>query len=173
MQRRTFMLAPFALASSGVGCSLAHAAPANAPNTSKVAVAFSKLAVNGRPLWRDLDRMDPGSVSIEVDLWLRMDIDPPPAGGVLIKPKIRVIEDSISGRRPLLNSIELGGKSAPKSNEVHIVGKAEGLSHDDVFRPLGIEIGIFQAFVFNPGQQPGTTVSTIAGKDSIIVVTSK
>ena len=174
MHRRKFILTPLALASFGAGGSLIRqAAAAEAPKSARIPVSFSKMRVGARPLWLDVDRMDPGDVSIQVDLWLRMDIDPPPAGGILVKPKIRLIEDSMSGRRPILNSIELGGKSAPKSNEIHIVGKSDGLSHDDVFRPLGMEVSIFQAYYFNPGQQAGTTVSTIPGKDSFIIVTSK
>jgi hypothetical protein len=173
MHRRKFFLAPLVLAPIwNIGSLIPQAAAAEAPKTVRIPVSFSKMRVSGRPLWLDVDRMDPGDVSIQVDLWLRMDIDPPPAGGILVKPKIRIIEDSMSGRRPILNSIELGGKSAPKSNEIHVVGKSDGLSHDDVFRPLGMEVSIFQAFYFNPGQQPGATVSTIAGKDSFIIVTS-
>jgi hypothetical protein len=174
MQRRKFLLTPLAVASLWAGESTsAQAAAAGAPNSVRIPVSFSKMSVRARPLWLVVDRLDPGSVSIKVDLWLRMDIDPPPAGGILVKPKIRIIEDSRSGRRPILNSIELGGKSAPGSNEIHIVGKSDGLSHDDVFRPLGMEISIFQAYYFNPGQQTGATVSTIPGKDSFIIVTSK
>ena len=173
MHRRKFFLTPLALASIRVGGSLIpQAAAAEAPKTMRIPVSFSKMKAGGRPLWLDVERMDPGDVSIQVDLWLRMDIDPPPAGGILVKPKIRIIEDSMGGRRPILNSIELGGKSAPKSNEIHIVGKSDGLSHDDVFRPLGMEVSIFQAYYFNPGQQTGATVSTIPGKDSFIIVTS-
>jgi hypothetical protein len=173
MRRRKFILTPLALASIWAGESLIRqAAAADAPKTTRIPVSFSKMSVSARPLWLDVERMDPGDVSIQVDLWLRMDIDPPPAGGILVKPKIRIIEDSMSGRRPILNSIELGGKSAPKSNQIHIVGKSDGLSHDDVFRPLGMEVGIFQAYHYNPGQQSGATVSTIPGKDSFIIVTS-
>ena len=174
MHRRNFLFTPLAFASLWGGGSLIRpAAAAEAPKTTRIPISFSKMRVGARPLWLDVDRMDPGDVSIQVDLWLHMDIDPPPAGGILVKPKIRIIEDSPSGRRPILNSIELGGKSAPKSNDIHIVGKSDGLSHDDVFRPLGMEVSIFRAFYFNPGQQPGATVSTIAGKDSFIIVTSK
>ncbi len=174
MQRRKFFTLPLALAAFGTGGSTAvRAASAGAPTTAKVPLSFPKMGVGGRPLWLDVDRMDPGDVSIQVDLWLQMDVNPPPAGGILIKPKIRVIEDSRSGRRPILNSINLGGKSGPKSNQIHIVGTADGLSHDDVFRPLGLEFSIYQAFYYNPGQQAATAISTVPGKDSFIVVTSK
>ncbi len=173
MNRRRFLVAPVALASIwACGSLIPQAAAADAPKTTRIPVSFSKMKAGGRPLWLNVERMDPGDVSIQVDLWLRMDIDPPPAGGILVKPKIRIIEDSLSGRRPILNSIELGGKSAPKSNEIHVVGKSDGLSHGDVFRPLGMEVSIFQAYYYNPGQQTGATVSTIPGKDSFIIVTS-
>jgi hypothetical protein len=173
MQRRNFLAAPLAIATLwGCGALIPRAIAADAPKSARIAVSFSKMRTGGRPLWLDVDRMDPGDVSIQVDLWLRMDMDPPPAGGILVKPKIRIIEDSASGRRPILNSIELGGKSSPKSKEIHIVGTSDGLTHGDVFRPLGMEISIYQAFYFNPGQQAGATVSTIAGKDSFIIVTS-
>jgi hypothetical protein len=173
MHRRKFILTPLALASIwGGGSLIRQAAAADAPKSTRIPVLFSKMSVGAGPLWIDVERMDPGDMSIQVDLWLRMDIDPPPAGGILVKPKIRIIEDSMSGRRPILNSIELGGKSAPRSNQIHIVGKSDGLSHDDVFRPLGMEVSIFQAYYYNPGQQGGATVSTIPGKDSFIIVTS-
>ncbi len=162
MHRRNFILTPLALASiCGGGSSISQAVAAEAPKTTRIPISFLKMRVGARPLWLDVERMDPGDVSI-----------PPPAGGILVKPKIRIIEDSMGGRRPILNSIELGGKSAPKSNQIHIVGKSDGLSHDDVFRPLGMEVSIFQAYYFNPGQQSGATVSTIPGKDSFIIVTS-
>lgn len=174
MRRRTFLTVPIAFAAFGAcGLQVAHAASAGAPTSTRIPISFSKMRVGARPVWLDIDRMDPGDVSIEVDLWLRVDADPPPVGGVLIKPRIRVIEDSRSGRRPILNSIDLGGKSAPKTSEIHITGKSDGLSHDDVFRPLGLEFSIYQAYVYTPAQQAGTTVSTVAGKDSFIIVTSK
>jgi len=174
MYRRRFFLAPLALASIWNGGSLiSRAAAAEAAKTVRIPVSFSKMSMGGRPLWLDVDRMDPGDVSIQVDLWLRMDIDPPPAGGILVKPRIRLIEDSPRGRRPILNSIELGGKSAPKSNQIHIVGKSDGLTHEDVFRPLGMEVSIFRGYYYNPGQQAGATVSTVPDKDSFIIVTSK
>ena len=171
MQRRLFLLTPLALAAAfSTGLPAARAAAAT---STRVPISFSKMGVRGRPLWLDVERMDPGNISIQVDLWLRMDVDPPPAGGILIKPKIRIIEDSRTGRRPLLNSIDLAGKSAPNSNEVHLVGTSDGLSHDDVFRLLGLEFSIYQASIYNPAQKAGTTVSTVPGKDSFIVVTSK
>lgn len=174
MRRRTFLTIPVALSAFGIGgAAPARAASAGAPTTRRIPISFPKMGVAGRPLWLDVDRMDPGDVSIQVDLWLQMDVNPAPAGGILIKPKIRVIEDSRSGRRPILNSVSLGGKSGPKTNQIHIVGSADGLSHDDVFRPLGIEFSIQQAFYYNPGQQAATAISTVSGKDSFIVVTSK
>lgn len=173
MQRRTFVLTPLTLLSLAAGSTLVRGAQAAEPTNRKVSVAFSKMAPKGRPMWRDLDRMEPGDVSIDIDLWLRMDVASPPAGGVLIKPHIRIIEDSLSGRRPILNSINIEGRSAPNTADVHVVGHAEGLSHDDVFRPLGIEIGIFEASILTPDPQPGTTVSTIPDKESVIVVTCK
>lgn len=173
MLRRKFLTTPLAIVSLlGCGSVVHRATAADAPNSTRIAVSFSKMRTGGRPLWLDVNRMESGDVSIQVDLWLRMDVDPPPAGGILVKPKIRIIEDSLTGRRPILNSIELGGKSAPKSNEIHIVGKSDGLTHSDVFRPLGMEISIYQALYFNPGQQSGATVSTIAAKDSFVIVTS-
>jgi hypothetical protein len=174
MPRRTFLLTPFALAAAFSARSpAAHAAPAGAPTSTRVAISFPGMGVRGRPLWLDLERMDPGDISIQVNLWLRMDVDPPPAGGILVKPRIRIIQDSRTGRRPLLNSTGIAGKSAPNSNEVHIVGSADGVSHDNVFSLLGLEFSIYQAFMYSPGQKAGAAVSTIPGKDSFIVVTSK
>jgi hypothetical protein len=171
IQRRLFLLTPLALAAAfSTGIPAARAA---APTSTRIAISFSKMPLRGRPLWLDVDRMDPGDISIQLDLWLRMDVAQPPAGGILIKPKIRIIEDSRTGRRPLLNSFDIGAKSEPNSNEVHVTGSADGFTHDDVFRPLGLEFSIYQAFIYSPAQKAGTTVSTVPGKDSFIVVTSK
>ena len=173
MDRRKFVLTPIALASlCGAVPAFTRAASAGAPKSVRVPVYFSKIGANGRPLWRDVDRMEPGDISIQLDLWLRVDIDPAPPGGVLVRPSVRIIEDSVSGRRPILNSFKIEGKSGPKTNIVNVVGKTDGLSHDDVFRPLGLEIGIHQVYFYNPAEQSGATVSTVPGKDSFIIVTT-
>ena len=173
MHRRKFFVTPLALTSlCGAVPAVTRAASASAPKSVRVPFSFSKIGANGRPLWRDVDRMEPGDVSIQLDLWLRVDVDPAPPGGVLVRPSVRIIEDSLSGRRPILNSFKLEGKSAPKSNVVHVVGKTDGLAHVDVFRPLGLEIGIHQVYFYNPAEQSGATVSTVPGKDSFIIVTT-
>jgi hypothetical protein len=174
MHRRNFILTPIALASLwGSAQSTAQTTKKNVvPNSARIPIAFSKRAAGARPLWRDVDRLVAGEMSIQVDLWLRMDVTPPPPGGILIVPSIRIIEDSLSGRRPILNSDEIEGKSGPNSNEVHIVGTATGVSHSDVFRPLGLEFRIHRAVYFNPAEQSGATVSTVPGKDSFIIVTT-
>ena len=173
MDRRTFVLTPIAFASLyGAVPAFTHAASTGAPNSVRVPISFSKISAGRRPLWRDVDRMEPGDVSIQLDLWLRVDVDPAPPGGVLVRPSVRIIEDSLSGRRPILNSFKIEGKSAPKSNVVHVVGKTDGLAHVDVFRPLGLEIGIHQVYLYNPAEQSGATVSTVPDKDSFIIVTT-
>ena len=173
MHRRNFFVTPLALASLYGGVpAFTHAAAAGAPNSVRVPVSFSKISAGGRPLWRDVDRMEPGEISIQLDLWLRVEVDPAPPGGVLVRPSVRIIEDSRSGRRPILNSFKIEGKSGPKSNVVHVVGKSDGLAHVDVFRPLGLEIGIHQVYFYNPAEQSGATVSTVPDKDSFIIVTT-
>ena len=172
MRRRTFFATPIALASLwGSAQSSAHAAAAP-QNSERVPLVFSRLRAGSRGVWRNLAQMTPGDVSIQVDLWLRLDIDPPPAGGVMIRPSIRISEDSFRGKVLVLNSDQLQGKSGPNSNEVHIVGSASGVSHDKLFSPLDLDFSIAQALYYNPGEQSGATVSTVQGKDSYIIVTT-
>jgi len=145
----SFFLPPLALASIWASGSLiSQAAAAEAPKSVRIPVSFSKMKAGGRPLWLDVERMDPGDVSSRWTCGCVWTSIRRPRAAILVKPKIRIIEDSMSGRRPILNSIELGGKSAPKSNEIHIVGKSDGLSHDDVFRPLGNGISIYSGVLF-------------------------
>jgi hypothetical protein len=170
MHRRKFFLMPVALGS--LLTSVRTPAQDAARRSARIPVTFSKRAVGARPLYLNIDRLAPGNIAVQVDLWLRLDIDPPPAGGVAIRPSIRIFEDSLSGRRPILNSDDIEGKSAPNSNEVHITGTATGVNHNDVFRPLMLEFGIKLATYFNPAAQSGATVSTVQGKDSVLVVTT-
>jgi hypothetical protein len=174
MHRRHFFLAPIALASLwGCASSPSQSTTNSGLTAARIPLSFSRIAAGSRGLFRDIDRLVPGDVTVRVDVWLRLDIDPPPAGGILIRPSIKIFEDSYSGRRPLLNSDELEGKSGPNSNEVHIVGTVSGVSHDDVFRPMWLDFGISRAVYFNPAEQSGATVSTVAGKDSFAIVTTR
>ena len=101
---------------------------------------------------------------------MRVDVDQPPAGGVLVRPFFRIIEDSRSGRRTILSEAKLQANSAPHSNEVHVTGTSSGVDHSDIFRPLGLEVGIVQVS-FDPGGASKATVSTVPGKDSYVIVT--
>ncbi len=112
MHRREFFVTPIALPSLWqCAQSGAQAAASDARKSTRIPMTFSKLGAGARPLFRNIDRLAPGDVSVQLDLWLRLDIDPPPAGGIVIRPNLRIFEDSLSGRRPLLNSDDLEGKS--------------------------------------------------------------
>jgi hypothetical protein len=170
MHRRQFFLMPIALGS--LLTSVQSPAQDAARKSARIPVTFSKRAAGARPLYLNIDRLAPGDIAVQLDLWLRLDIDPPPVGGIVIRPSIRIFEDSLSGRRPLLNSDDIEGKSGPNSNEVHVTGTASGVNHNDVFRPLTMEFGIKLANYFNPAMQSGATVSTVQGKDSFLIVTT-
>ena len=170
MHRRMFFLTPVALASLWGSAQSTAQSQSNAHASKRIPLVFSKMGAGSRGLWLDVGNLVPGDVSIQVDLWLRLDVDPPPAGGVLIRPSFRIIEDSFSGRRALLNETQIQGKSPPNSSEVHIVGTSSGFGHDDLFRPLGLEFAIVQAVSFGPAGQSQATVSTVPGKDSYVIV---
>jgi hypothetical protein len=174
MHRRNFLVAPIALASLW-GC--ASSTPQTTSNagltTASIPLSLSRVRAGSRGLFCYIDRLVPGDVTVKVDIWLRLDIDQLPPGGILIRPSIKVFEDAPSGRRPLLNSDDLEGKSGPNSNEVHIVGTTSGVSHDDVFRPMWLDFGISRAVYFNPAEQSGATVSTVPGKESYVIVTTR
>ena len=130
---------------------------------------FAGLGVGSRALWRSVGNPIAGIVSIQVDLWLRLDIDAAPRGGVLIRSAFQISEGAARGRRLLLRE-NMEGKSPPNTNEVHLVGTVSGVSHDDLFRALGLEFSIVRAAYFNPAEQSGATVSTVRGKDSYVIV---
>lgn len=170
MHRRKFLLTPIALASMLQYAQSAAQSQSRVDASTRIALTFSKIGAGSRALYRNVGNLVPGTVSIQADLWLRVDIDPPPAGGVLVRPAFRIIEDSFSGRRPLMNETNIQAKSAPGSNEVHLTGTASGVSHDDVMRPLWLEITIVQAAAVGAAAQSKATVSTVAGKDSYVIV---
>jgi hypothetical protein len=170
MHRRLFLLTPVVL-TSALQCTPLTAQAQARDSSKRIAVSFSKMRPGSRALSLNVGNLVPGDVSIQVELWLRVEIDPPPAGGVLVRPTFRIMEDSMSGRRPLLNEIKLQASSAPNSNEVHLTGTSSGVNHNDVFRPLWLEVGIAQAGAAGGNGTSNAAVSTIAGKDSYVVVT--
>ena len=175
MHRRKFLLTSVALAS------IWEITPAAAqtksdkpliPASTRVAVAFSGLSAGPKANANALNvgKLSRGLINLEVNMWLRLDVDAPPAGGILIQPTFRVFEGAIGGGIPILTAYQFKGKSAPNVNEVHITGKSGGVNHDDLFRGLELEISMTQAVAIGAGGQTAATVSTVPGKDSYIIV---